>query len=430
MTDVAIIGAGVIGCAIAWELKKLGARATVIDREGDAGHGSTSASCGIVRRFYSTRTMIGMAQEGAETWAHWGEHTGLGEGSGLARFERPGMLFIPPALDAGVDEIVRNMRSLGVAVEVLSPDEVKGRFAFLDTSSHSPVRQPKDDDFFEDTGRSIAGAVFEPDAGYVISPMLATQNLRAAGERDGVEFLLGRAVVAIRDGVEGQRFSLELADGTTLGADVVVNAAGPHSALVNRMAGVSLPIETRALRREVCALENPVYSAESEQPLPVVGDLDSGIYFRPETGARDLIVGSLDPRCDVLEWVDNPDEHDPTCSADGFERQVLRLMKRFPEAQLGKRRGLSGMYDVTPLDWNPVLDRTEKPGYYVAIGTSGSSFKTAPVIGSIMAQLIDACEAGRDHDADPLVVLLPRSGFELNVGFFSRLRGAHVSSGT
>ena len=430
MSEVAVIGAGVIGCAIAWELARKGARTTVIDRHGDVGHGSTSASCGIVRRFYSTPTMTAMAQECAEIWAGWRAHLGLDPAVQLARFERPGMLFIPPVLDGETERIVRHMRDLGVEVELLTPEDIARRFPFLDTSSHSPVRGPDDPDFFDATGRTIAGAVFEPDAGYVVSPMLATQNLRQAGERDGVRFLLGRGVVAIRSTESGPRFRLELEDGTTVDADVVVNAGGPHSSGINRLAGATLPIETRALRREVCAVANPKHADASVAPFPIVGDLDSGIYFRPESGGRDLIVGSLDPRCDELEWVLDPDEFDDSCSGAGFERQVLRLMKRFPTVGLGGRRGLAGMYDVTLLDWNPILDRTDVPGYYVAVGTSGSSFKTAPVIGAVMARLIDACEGGRDHDRDPLRISLPRTGFELDVAFFSRLRGAHATTGT
>ncbi len=53
-----------------------------------------------------------------------------------------------------------------------------------------------------------------------------------------------------------------------------------------------------------------------------------------------------------------------------------------------RRRGLASLYDVTLLDWNPILDRTDEPGYYVAMGTSGSSYKTAPPIGLLMAELI------------------------------------------
>ena len=67
---------------------------------------------------------------------------------------------------------------------------------------------------------------------------------------------------------------------------------------------------------------------------------------------------------------------------------------------------------------------------YVAIGTSGSSFKTAPVIGILMAELIGACEAGLDHDREPLKLRLERTGFELDLSFFSRLRTAHKTTGT
>lgn len=424
MDEITIIGAGVIGCSVALELARRGTSATVLDKNGDAGHGSTSASCGIIRRYYSTRTMTAMAQEGAEIWARWGEY--LRSAEDLAVFERPGILFIPPAVDAGVEATVAHMRELGVDVELLSADEVAERFPYLDTSSHSPVRAPQDESFFEPTDRRIAGGVFEPDAGYIVSPQLATRNLRDAAEREGARFRLGHGVTAIEKLDEGFRLTLD--DGTHLETRALLNAAGPHSSLVNRMAGAELPLETRALRREVCALPNPEY-AESDGSIPIVGDVDSGIYFRPESGGKDIIVGSLDPECDTLEWVD-PDDWDTNCSVAGFERQVMRLMKRFPEAQLGQRKGIAGLYDVTPLDWHPILDRTDVPGYYVAIGSSGSSFKTAPVIGALMAELMLACEAGHDHDADPVRLPLTHVEFEIDAGFFSRRRGARVSSNT
>lgn len=428
MTDVVIIGGGVIGCAIALELARRGVAATVVDRHGDVGHGSTSASCGIVRRFYSTPTMTAMAHEGAHLWANWGDYLRAPDARELAHFERPGMLFIPPAIDDGVRSIVAHMRALGVAVEILSPAELQQRFPFLDTASNRPIRAPDDPDFSTPTGRSIDGGVFEADAGYVVSPQLATRNLRAAGEREGVEFRLGCPIAAITR--RGSRFTVTLADHTTLQATAVVNAAGPHSAIINRLAGVTLPIETRPLRREVHAVANPTWTATTGSPLPVVGDVDSGVYFRPESGARDIIVGSLDPQCDRLEWVDDPDDCNTTCTNDGYERQVMRTMKRFPDIRLGPRRGIADMYDVCTLDWHPILDRTDLPGYYVAIGTSGSSFKTAPVIGGLMAELIVAGAAGRDHDLEPVRVPLAHVDFEVDLGFFSRHRGAQRSSGT
>src|SRR5512141_350337 len=59
----AIVGAGVIGCSIAPELRRRGFDVTVVDRNGEAGHGTTSASCGVVRRYYSQPGMIAMAHE-------------------------------------------------------------------------------------------------------------------------------------------------------------------------------------------------------------------------------------------------------------------------------------------------------------------------------------------------------------------------------
>ena len=62
------------------------------------------------------------------------------------------------------------------------------------------------------------------------------------------------------------------------------------------------------------------------------------------------------------------------------------------------------------------------PGYYVAMGTSGNQFKTAPVVGQLMAHLVDAVEGGHDHDADPLTWRAPRTGNELELATYSRLR--------
>ena len=62
---VAIIGGGVVGCATALELQQRGFQVTVLDRNGEVGHGSTSASCGFVRRFYSHPGMY-FRPEGSE----------------------------------------------------------------------------------------------------------------------------------------------------------------------------------------------------------------------------------------------------------------------------------------------------------------------------------------------------------------------------
>ena len=56
-------------------------------------------------------------------------------------------------------------------------------------------------------------------------------------------------------------------------------------------------------------------------------------------------------------------------------------------------------------DWTPVYDRTDRPGFYVAMGTSGNQFKNAPVVGTLMRTLVDAVVdlAGTDPDAAVIV---------------------------
>jgi len=424
--QVCVIGAGVIGCAIALELRRRGFAVTVVDKNGDAGHGSTSGSCGIVRRFYSQPGMIAMAHESWHIWDDWRSFVGDIEGD-LIEFPRPGMLFIPPRLDESVLATTAEMQRLGIKAHVLAPDELAARFPFLDLTSFYPPTPVNDPRFFEPSEQQLEGAVFEEDAGYVVFPALAAQNLREAAERAGAAFRFNRRITAIEEG-KTQRFRLHLSNGESLDADVVINVAGPHSAITNRMAGVTLPLETRPLRREVHAQANPVY--ESDIVLPIVGDLDGGIYFRPESRGRDIIVGSTDPQCDVLEFVDDPDDFNRGVTQLYRERQSLRLMKRVPSVTLGRPRGIADLYDVTLQDWYPIVDRTDRPGYYVCVGTSGSSFKTAPVLGMLMAQIVEAGESGNDIDQAPIQLKLPHIDVTVDTRFLSRNRATLQTTST
>jgi len=424
---VAIVGAGIIGCATALELRRRGFDVSVVDRNGEAGHGTTSASCGVVRRYYSQPGMIAMAHEAASIWADWSRYLGPVE-EDLAVFHRPGMLFILPRLDETVHALLDEMKRVGINASLLSPDEVHERFPYLDTGSHFPARPVSDPAFADSDDRPIAGAIFEEDSGYVVSPSVATSNLRRAGEREGVRFLLNRRVTSIRR--VGERFLLETESRGPIACDVVVNAAGPHSGIVNRMAGVTLPLETRPLRREVHVLPNPLFGQPQGAGVPVVGDVDGGVYFRPETGGRDIVIGSTDPECDVKEFVADPDDFGDRITDLYRERQCLRAMQRFPAMRLGRPRGVASLYDVTVRDWYPIVDRTDLPGFFVCIGTSGSSFKTSPVLGRLTAELIQCGVEGRDTDRDPLVFDLPRIGTSVDTRFLSRHRGALETTST
>jgi sarcosine oxidase subunit beta len=220
---------------------------------------------------------------------------------------------------------------------------------------------------------------------------------------------------------------VQLADGRVLSAAVVVNAAGPHSAAVNAIAGVGedFGVTTRPMRQEVHAVSGPAELAGAMGTT--VGDGDLGTYFRFTPGG-DVLVGSQEPECDPLEWLADADDYDVHPTVAGFERQTLRLARRLPSIELPNRpTGLAGVYDVSS-DWIPIYDKTSLPGFFVAIGTSGNQFKNAPVIGDMMTALIRDAAAGHDHDEQPVRWTAPRTGAVLDLGHYSRRRSPHPES--
>jgi sarcosine oxidase subunit beta len=158
-----------------------------------------------------------------------------------------------------------------------------------------------------------------------------------------------------------------------------------------------------------------------------VSDADMGTYFRPDVGNH-ILVGSEDPKCDPHVWVDDPDDYDRGVTEAQWESQVYRLARRIPSLEVpSARRGVVDLYDVSD-DWIPIYDRSCLDGYYMAIGTSGNQFKNAAPVGHMMAELIEACEQGHDHDADPLRVRMRHTGLELSLGFYSRNRAVNPES--
>ena len=178
-----------------------------------------------------------------------------------------------------------------------------------------------------------------------------------------------------------------------------------------------------------------IHERELKTSLETVGmlidrlasDDDVGVYSREEAGGL-MLVGSIDPKCDSLEWVDDPDDFNREVTDGRWKAQVYRMGLRVPELEIPNRtKGVVDLYDATD-DWIPIYDRSSLNGFYLAVGTSGNQFKTAPMVGRLMAELIQACESGQDHDADPVHVRGPYTGRHLNIGFYSRNREIHRES--
>jgi sarcosine oxidase, subunit beta len=427
--DVVVIGAGVVGSAVSYELARAGLRVVVVDKGAGVGQGSTSASSAIVRFNYSTFDGVAVAWESSSYWAEWADHVEAGTDAELASLCRTGVVTLDAPI-VNLERISALFDQAKVPYEWWDADDLRARVPGLDPGRHWPPKRIDDEAFWAEPAGEL-GAIHTPDGGFVDDPMLATTNLAAAATRRGVRFLFRRAVTEVRR--SGDRVAgVVLAGGERVDAPVVVNCAGPWSTQVNAVAGIGadFAIRVRPMRQEVHHVDAPPGYNDGDRLGPAIADVDLGIYMRATPGDG-LMVGGTEPECDPLEWIDDPEDLNIHPTAARFEAHVTRAARRFPNLRVPLRpKGIVGVYDVAE-DWTPIYDRTELDGFYVAMGTSGNQFKNAPMAGLMMAALITAVENGHDHDAKPVIYTCRRTGHVVNLGAFSRNREINAdSSGT
>lgn len=426
--DVVIVGAGVIGSSIALAMSRAGQRVVVVDKGGGAGHGSTAASSAIVRFNYSTWAGVVTSWDSKFAWEEWRDHVGAPAEEPVAAYHRTGLALLDVEI-APRELYLPSFDRASIPYEVWDAQTLAERVPGIDVGKYWPPARLDDERFWTDA-RETLGAVFTPDAGYVSDPQLAAQNLASAAQRKGAQFLLRRTVTDVLR--TGDRASgLVLNDSDAISAPIVINAAGPWSSQLNKLADVGhdFTVNVRPMRHEVHHVSGPVdWDADGPEPV-VIADLDLGIYLRGDIGGN-LLIGGTEPACDPLEWLDDPEQAHPHVTQELFDVQVTRAARRLPMLSVPNApRGVVGVYDVAD-DWTPIYDRTELPGFYVAIGTSGNQFKNAPVVGELMTTLIEAVESGTDHDRQPVQFTTRHTGHTIDLGTYSRRRERNASTGT
>jgi len=414
--DLVVVGAGIIGCAIAAAAAGRGMSVAVIDAHTRPGFGSTSSSAGIVRVHALDIESSILADESERAWSSWREVTETPAGEAAASFVRCGSFLLDDAGDT-LDRMAATMTSAAVRFDELDGDALAAELHGVDTRRFGPPALPETAGFWREPAERIERGLYTPASGYVADPALAAQNLAALAARRGATFVLGARVVGFPTAA-GDRTTVMLDDGSGIEAQSVVNAAGPHSASVNRLAGVGgdFGVGLRIVRQELHLVPYPQGTVRAAH----IVDGDLGINFRPE-GDTGFLVGSNGAAVDGTEEIADPDEFLSEPTRDVWARHTTRIARRVPAAVVPhKPVGIAGLYDASE-DWLPIYDRTDRPGFFVAIGTSGNQFKTAPVVGDLVVDIVRASLEGRDTDTDPVIVTLA-SGRTVDTGAFSRRR--------
>ena len=347
-----IIGGGVMGCSIAYNLAVRGMTNVLLLERDVLGSGSTGRSTASVHTHYSTAVLAGMAWRSIQVFRNFNEVVG-----GDCGFTETGHLVFAGRSDhAQMTASVALQQEAGIETSIIN---------LKDAAEIAPGFNLDD----------CAAIAYEPLSGHADASgtvLAYASRARQLGVRTdlrspatGLEFSGGRVTAVL---TSRGRISTGLA----------IVAAGPWSKGFLAPHGINLPLSVT--RHEVAAFRKPPGSLIN---LAGASDLTNQIYLRPE-GANLVLVG-----CGGLgETVDNPSVygHRPT---QGFIESVwTRLVRRLPVMEQAEyATGFAGLYTSTP-DRHPIMDQIGGiEGLYLCTGFSGHGFKLAPAAGAVMAEL-------------------------------------------
>ena len=351
-SSVIVVGAGVIGCSIAFQLARMGQREVVVlEREALPGTGSTSRANGGIRAQFTTEANVRMSLLSMEILDALEEEIGQ-----PPAYRKAGYLFLTdsPEKLAAMERAAAYQRGFGVDVEVLDADGVRRRVPWV-------------------SGERLAGGTFGARDGF-IDPGRLCAFFASAAAHAGVSFRYGQEVVAAEE--TAGSFVLRTADGSSHAAPVVVNAAGAWSARLAALLGVAVPVEP--VRRHLF-LTGPIRDLPPEIPMTI--DADTGVLVRRE-GERVLVAWSN---------ADEPAGFDTACDPEFPLRFAEALEARFPSvaaAGIDQKRSWAGLYEVTP-DHHAILGPVPgRPGLLLATGFSGHGVMHAPAVGRCVAEMV------------------------------------------
>ena len=361
--DVTIVGGGIVGASAAYFLATETDRETLlIERDGIAS-GSTGDSSAIIRHHYGDReTYSRLADWSHEFFRKFEERTG----EPIAYTDNPLVRLGKNGEPSGeyAQAGYETLSELEIPVSRYDREELERRYPMLSVG---------DVDF----------AVSDDTAAYSDASDVAGGFARAAQQEGATVVTDVEAEDLLTE--DGRIVGIET-DAGTIETDDVIVAAGPWSGRIADWVGVDIPL--RLTREQILLLEPPEeFDAADLENLPTTGKPDADWYMRPDFGEGVLIATHH-----AGETVD-PDAY----KRDPDEETILEFIGELEGFAPGLadsklRGGYCGVYSDTP-DRGFVIDQAGPDGCYFACGFSGHGFKTAPAVGTMLADLVTEGES-------------------------------------
>ena len=355
--DAIVVGGGVIGASVLFQLTQLGCRNALLLDKGEIAGGMTAHSSGIVRTHYSVPINVEVARA---SLAMFDNFRGMldDDPEADAGLVRSGYIIVAPpgAASDAVRSSIAMQRSLGVEAGLLDRAQALEKHPWLHLDD-------------------IDAIGFEAEAGFA-DPYLVTTGFIRAAKRRGATVRPNTTVTGLLR--EGDRVIGVQTATDTIHAPIVLVAMNVWSQIAAGWAGIQIPCDITAHHVFTLAADAPYGPT-----LPVLKDLASNarLYMRA-SGGHLLVGGGHDG-----DPTDDPDMADLEPDMGAMMEEAEQAAWRLPAFAEGRLvRSWSGLYDTTP-DWNPVLGPVPgTQGLQLAFGFSGHGFKMSPMIGRMLAQ--------------------------------------------
>ncbi|MFX0113797.1 MAG: NAD(P)/FAD-dependent oxidoreductase [Candidatus Hodarchaeota archaeon] len=354
--NVVIIGGGINGTGMAYNLAKRGIEDIVLYEKRYLGAGASGRNGGGVRQQWTTKENILLAKRSVKIFEKL-----AGELGWNLLFQQGGYL-IPAFSEEEEQQFKKNINlqnSLGVKSRYLTPEKAQRIVPMLNIEH-------------------IYGAAFNQTDG-TLYPFAPVWGYARAARKMGVEIHQNTEVLDIRR--DNNTIKSVVTNHGEIAAPIVVNVAGAFSRDIAKMAGIELP--NRPYRHEIMVSE----------PLklflkPMVISFKHGIYF--SQSMRGEIVGGI--------GLEEPSSYNIQSSPEFLEVFAKTLLQFIPSLRYVKlMRQWAGLYDVTP-DAQPIMGDVEGvDGYYHLNGFSGHGIMISPAMTQMLTDLIV------DGKRDPLM---------------------------
>jgi glycine oxidase len=356
-TEVAILGAGVIGMSCAWRLSLRGLSVTVVDPTPTAGASWAAAGmlAPVTEASYGETALLQIGLASAAKWPSYAAELAdaAGRDPGLRQTDT-----LVVAHDSGdkaeLDRFAAYAHSLGLSVQGLTSRECR---------QLEPMLAP-----------DIRGGLLAPDQSVHNRDLLAA--LTAACERAGVQFVRQSGAIRVRD---ERCVGVDLTDGTTITADSTVLAAGAWSALIAGLPSEVVP-PIRPVRGVILRLGTP-------PDYQRLGGVLSRTLRGTVSGAHVYLV----PRADgeiVVGATSDEVGYDDRVTAGGVWELLRDARLLLPvTSELTFTEAWSGLRPVTP-DNAPLVGASGLPGLILATGHGRNGVLLSPITAEAITALI------------------------------------------